>query len=59
MPTHIKLKTHETLKCSQHDTKSDGHKGVYVGTLTGDVIRDKIESFYCVLATVTVYIEGN
>ena len=23
----LKLKTHETLKCSQHDTKSDGHKG--------------------------------
>ena len=53
----LNLKTHETLKCSQHDIKSDGHKGVYVWTLTGDVIFDKIESFYCLLATVAVYVE--
>ena len=47
------------LKCSQHDTKSDGYQDVYlcrIWTLTGNVMFDKIESFRSLAGAVAIYV---
>ena len=49
----------EQLKCSQHDTKSDGYKDVYLCRIwisTGNVMFGKIEPFWTLLGAVAVYV---